>query len=83
MVGSFGKLCLAFPGGAPRRGGGAVVGGAEAVEEGLEIGGILDGEDGVAGGEVVGATVMGDFGLALGGTGAGGAEGVAAIGVEL
>ncbi len=62
---------------------GGLVGGAEAVEEGLEFGGVLDGEDGVAGGDAAGAAVIGDFGFAFGGTGAGGAEGVAAIGVDL
>jgi hypothetical protein len=43
---------------------GGLEGGAEAVEEGLEFGGVLDGEDGVAGGEVVGAGVR--TGSALG-----------------
>jgi hypothetical protein len=62
---------------------GGLVGGAEAVEEGLEFGGVLDGEDGVAGGEAAGAAVVGDFGFALGGAGAGGELGVAAIGVDL
>jgi hypothetical protein len=62
---------------------GGLEGGAEAVEEGLEFGGVLDGEDGVAGGEAVGAAVMGDFGFACGGARAGGAQGVAAIGVDL
>jgi hypothetical protein len=36
---------------------GGLVGGAEAVEEGLEFGGVLDGEDGVAGGEAAGAAM--------------------------
>jgi hypothetical protein len=62
---------------------GGLVGGAEAVEEGLEFGGVLVGEEGVAGGEVVGTAVMGDFGFAFGGAWAGGAQGVAAIGVDL
>jgi hypothetical protein len=62
---------------------GGLEGGAEAVEEGLEFGGVLDGEDGVAGGEVVGTAVMGDFGFAFGGAWAGGELGVAAIGVDL
>jgi hypothetical protein len=61
---------------------GGLEGGAEAVEEGLEFGGVLDREDGVAGAEVVGAAVMGDFGFALGGAWAGGEQGVAAIGVD-
>jgi hypothetical protein len=58
-------------------------GGAEAVEEGLEFGGVLVGEEGVAGGEVVGAAVAGDFGFALGGAWAGGELGVTAVGVDL
>jgi hypothetical protein len=62
---------------------GGLVGGAEAVEEGLEFGGVLDREDGVAGGEVVGTAVVGDFGFAFGGAWAGGELGVAAIGVDL
>jgi len=33
---------------------GGAVDGAEAAEEGLELGGVLDGEDGIAGGEAVG-----------------------------
>ena len=56
---------------------------AETVEEGLEVGGVLLGEDGVAGTESVGAGVGGDFGFALGSFGAGGALGVAAIGFDL
>ena len=55
----------------------------EAVEQGLEVGGVLLGEDGVAGAEAVGAGVGGDLGFALGSSGAGGALGVAAIGVYL
>ncbi len=62
---------------------GGLVNGAEAVEEGLELGGGLRGKAGVAGGEAAGAAVVGDFGSAFGGTGAGGALGVAAIGVDL
>jgi len=62
---------------------GGLVDGAEAVEEGLELGGVPDGEDGVAGGEVAGAAVMGDFGFAFWGAWAGGELGVAAIGVDL
>ena len=55
----------------------------ETVEQGLEVGGVLLGEDGVAGAEAVGAGVGGDLGFALGSSGAGGALGVAAIGVYL
>jgi hypothetical protein len=53
---------------------------AETVEEGLEVGWVFLGEDGVAGAEAVGVGVGGDLGFALGGSGAGGALGVAAIG---
>ncbi len=62
---------------------GGLEGGAEAVGEGLELGGVLDREDGIAGGEAAGAAVVGDFGFACGGTWAGGELGVAAIGVGL
>jgi hypothetical protein len=62
---------------------GGLVDGAEAVEEGLEFGGVLHGEEGVAGAEAVGAAVIGDFGFALGGARAGGELGVAAVGVDL
>jgi len=55
----------------------------ETVEQGLEVGEVLLGEDGVAGAEAVGAGVGGDFGFTLGSSGAGGAPGVAAIGVYL
>ena len=62
---------------------GGAVSGAEAGQEGLELGGVLDGEEGVAGGEAVRAAVVCDFGFAFGGARAGGELGVAAIGVDL
>jgi hypothetical protein len=48
----------------------------EAVEEGLEFGGVLLGEDGVAGAEAVGAGVGGDFGDDMAHLGGGGGGGV-------
>jgi hypothetical protein len=54
----------------------------ETVEQGVEIGGVFLGEDGVAGAESVGTGVGGDFGFALGGFGAGGELGVTAIGFD-
>jgi hypothetical protein len=46
---------------------------AETVEQGLEVGGVLLGEDGVAGAEAVGAGVGGDLGFARWSSGDGGA----------
>jgi hypothetical protein len=62
---------------------GGAVSGAQAGQEGLKFGGVLDGEEGVAGAEAVGAAVVCDFGFAFGGARAGGELGVAAVGVDL
>lgn len=57
--------------------------GEEAGEEGIVLGGVFGGADGIAGAESVGAAVPAGDGLALWGFGAGGAAGVAAVGVDL
>jgi hypothetical protein len=54
----------------------------EAVQQGVEFGGVFLGEDNVAGAESVGAGVGGDSGFALGGFGAGGELGVTTIGFD-
>jgi len=59
---------------------GGLEGGEEGVEEGLALGGVFAGEHGGAGGEAVAEGVPARACLALGGAGAGGEPGVAAVG---
>jgi hypothetical protein len=59
------------------------VAGFEGGDQAVELGAVLFGEDGAAGGESVEQRVGTGAGLAVGGPGAGGFAGVAAIGVDL